>query len=93
MKKSVVSFFLVALGLAAGFTMPRILAQSESPGTVRKWEQFCEPHQSNRERIAKHVSDWNNAMKARGAEGYQLVQIVSSNSDLSFALCYRRPAR
>lgn len=92
MKKLLVSFCLVALGLAAGLTVPRIFAQSDSQQGVQKWEQFCEVAAfSAAKRFAKDVEEWNASLKAHGAKGYELVGQAGSGSAVS--LCYRRPAR
>lgn len=90
MKKFLVSFCLVALGLAAGLTVPRIFAQSDSSGAIQKWEQFCEAA-NTRNKASKAVPAWNASMKAHGANGFQLVSVVVWGNFQY--LCYRRPAR
>lgn len=83
MKKFVVSFCLVALGLGAGLTMPRILAQTDATTSVQKWEQLCEEEKGRGTRL-------NDRLKARGANGFELVGAVPVGSNYSF-VCYRRP--
>ena len=90
MKKFLVSFCLVALGLTAGLTVPRIFAQPGYPGAVQKWEQFCEAA-DRRNNAEKAVPAWNASMRTHGANGFQLVSVeVWGNFQY---LCYRRPAQ
>jgi hypothetical protein len=89
MKKFLASFCVVALGLAAGLAMPRIVAQSASPEAVQKWEQFCEMQpRIQKEKLDKRLPAYNEAIRARGEQGYQLVLILENQ-----AFCYARQGR
>lgn len=90
MKKFLASFCFVALGLAAGLTMPRIVAQSSSPGAVQKWEQFCEtPHKIRNKKWENRFPIINATMKKYGDQGYELVEVGEGAA----SVCFRRPVR
>lgn len=89
MKKLLVSFGLMALGLAAGLSAPRIAAQSDSPAAVQKWEQFCEmPDKIRNKKPENRIQILSALMKKYGEEGYELVGIPGGE-----VVCLRRPAR
>ncbi|MEM9728158.1 MAG: hypothetical protein AAF997_06200 [Myxococcota bacterium] len=83
-KRVVTGFLILAIGMALGLAVPPLLAQSDAPPQVQKWEQYCQIVDGFTGRGA--IKKENEKMMAAGAQGFQL---VGSNGTV---FCYRRPA-
>ncbi|MEM8608944.1 MAG: hypothetical protein AAGF92_17700 [Myxococcota bacterium] len=81
MKQSTLGFTMLAIGMALGLAVPPLLAQSDAPPKVQKWEQYCE-------RITGRVTKVNERLKAAGDKGFELVGAFGDDFSL---YCYRRP--
>ena len=80
MKQLTLGFTMLAIGLALGLAVPPLLAQSNAPPKVQKWEQYCDKFKDVR------VSKINAKLKDAGDQGFELV-----GSENATFFCFRRP--
>ena len=73
---------MLSIGLVLGLTVPPLLAQSDAPPKVQKWEQYCE--------TASMLKKQNKMIKDAGDKGYEFVGAFNEAGAL---LCFRRPVR
>lgn len=83
--------FVVGCVAASQVIVPAHAQQQPAPSGAKKWEQFCSYRMSFSPDMDKVTSEANADLKAKGAEGWELVSASLSNGNI-LSYCFRRPA-